>query len=101
MADFQEFWNNDYQKWVNSCRKTDPNDDIDGDYLPNTFEERSGRYNKNQYLTPNNDRPSTNKIIRGDEDDRACHETKEVRGDHTKDWANPGYQHLGKENPND
>lgn len=112
-ADFCEYWdvhNEGVTKWQNAIGKEGPNDNKDGqigdngrvDYLPNFVEDvnlnkvfdAGDLYNWNDLLTDGVSSPE----LPSDAEDYTHQRGKNIRGDHSQDWANPGMQHqtLGK-----
>ena len=82
-VDYLEFWPDGYK----------PLDDLDGDKLPDKKEDRMGP------VWYDSSTPRT--YVETDDNDRVDRLNKDVIGDHTKDWAKPGYQHGDKNNAND
>jgi len=97
--DWEDLWNNDYTDWFNNHKgNSDPEDDKDGDRIPNQTEDvdLSGTYNEGDlydwevYNTPTEGRPDA---IKNDFEDWNCQRNTDVTGTHSQDWADPGMQH--------
>jgi len=98
--DWLDFWNNNYEDWLNNHRgKPGPNDDKDGDMLPNKTEDVNlnsvydavDLYDWEDYNTPTPGRPAA---IVNDFEDYDCQRHKGVTGDHNRDWSHPGMRHA-------
>jgi hypothetical protein len=105
--DWCDLWSNDYLDWFNNHKgKSGPNDDKDGDRIPNEIEDANlngtydagDLYDWQNYNTPTANRPSA---IKNDFEDWGCQRNKNVKGDHSKDWSDPGMQHKTKDNYDD
>ena len=79
-----------------------PDDDYDGDYLPNQFEDENLNQafnvgelydwaDNNTYETPG---------VADDDEDWNYRRNKDVVGDHSKDWGYPGFNHKNNDNYN-
>lgn len=94
-VDWVNLWDNDPVKWNNSKGKNGPNDEKDGDRIPNKVEDvdLDGTYNAGdlydwtKLLTPGHPAGIIN-----DFEDWDCVRNKNAKGDHSKDWASPGMQ---------
>jgi hypothetical protein len=84
--------------------KNGPEDDKDAwfdsfpplfDYIPNAVEQRSGLYDWETPVTMHPRKPAE-WVGMNDWEDWNCWENRHVRGDHSKDWANPGMNHRTK-----
>jgi hypothetical protein len=93
-----DWWSNNYATWLAAKGKTGPNDDKDGDRVPNkvedinlngTWDPPAEKYNWSKYLTP-----GAPAAIVNDEEWKNCWDHRDVTGTHyhKKDWANPGKQ---------
>jgi hypothetical protein len=99
-ADWEEFWGNDTDVWDAHKDLEDPDDDKDRDRIPNKIEDVN--LNKifdtgdlldwSKYQTRSLE-DGRHKNIINDFEEWDAQRHKNVVGDHTKDWANPGKQH--------
>ena len=105
--DWCDLWSNNYTDWLNNRRwNTNPGDDKDADRIPNGTEDvdLNGTYNTGDlydwevYNTPTIGRPAA---IHNDFEDWNCQRHKDAKGDHSKDWGDPGMQHMTKDVYND
>jgi hypothetical protein len=97
--DWVDLWSNNYSDWLNNRKGNGgPSDDKDGDRIPNNKEDANlngtydggDLYDWTNYNTPTAGRPSA---IINDFEDWDCKRNTNAKGDHAKDWANPGMQH--------
>jgi len=99
-ADYQDFWdvdNHGTAKRSQANGGTGPDDDKDGDFIPNRVEDvnLNGIYDTGDLYdwdNPNTPTPGRPINIRSDFEDWNCQRNKNVRGDHSQDWAKPGKQ---------
>jgi hypothetical protein len=100
--DWVDFWDVDNQrraKHTAALGKTGPNDERDNDRIPNRLEDvdRNASYNTGDLYdwenpkTPTTGRP--NNIV-NDFEDWNCKRRRTTKGNHAKDWGDPGMQHL-------
>ena len=100
--DWADFWDVDNQgvnKWRAAHHKTGPDDDFDGEDIPNRIEDANlnARYDAADLYdwkvkrTPARCVPSN---ILNDFEDWNCRRHTSMKGNHAKDWADPGMQHL-------
>ena len=105
--DWLDLWSNNYTNWYMSHRGgVAPDDDKDADNIPNRVEDVN--LNKTYDLgdlydwsvdnTPTAGRPPE---IVDDFEDWNCQRHKNVKGDHSKDWGDPGMQHKTRDKYND
>ncbi len=106
-ADFCELWNNNKAKWQAAIGINGPDDDKDGDLIPNKVEDvnQNGNYDNGidlydwqKALTPFQGRSFSTV---NDFEDWNAQRNKDVVGDHSKDWADPGMQHGNLDSPID
>jgi hypothetical protein len=108
-ADWANFWGIEKEgkaKWLKAKGGLGPNDDFDADYIPNKVEDANGNgsydkgdlYDWKSYRTATPGLPNN---IKNDFEDWNCKRHGDVRGDHKRDWADPGMQHKTLENPDD
>jgi len=107
--DWCDYWSVENQgitKWQAAYGKDGPNDNKDpqttsrggSDYLPNSVEDLNlnktfdggDRYDWSNGLS---NLAGTPAAIIDDAEDYTCKRHTTVKGDHSKDWANPGMQH--------
>jgi len=99
--DWVDFWDVDNHrtaKWIAAKGKRGPNDELDGDRIPNRVEDvnlngvydRGDLYDWTKYRTPSTGLPAN---IVNDFEDWDCKRHKTMKGDHARDWADPGMQH--------
>ena len=97
--DWEDYWDVENQgiaKWQQAFQKEGPNDNKDDDYLPNRVEDlnlnkifdQGDRYDWAATLTPGAPAGIVN-----DAEDYTCIRHGGVKGDHSKDWSDPGMQH--------
>lgn len=105
--DWQDFWANNVSNHRSHVGGVELCDDKDGDRIPNGIEDANQNgiyepsidlYDWQQNNTPTPHRPST---IRNDFEDWNCQRHKNVKGDHSKDWGDPGMQHKTRDKYND
>ena len=105
--DWQDFWANNVSNHRSHVGGVELCDDKDGDRIPNRIEDANQNgiyepsidlYDWQQYNTPTPHRPST---IINDFEDWNCKRNKNVKGDHSKDWGDPGMQHKTKDKYDD
>ena len=105
--DWQDFWANNVSNHRSYVGGVELCDDKDGDRIPNGIEDANQNgiyepsidlYDWQQYNTPTPHRPST---IINDFEDWNCQRHKNVKGDHSKDWGDPGMQHKTRDKYND
>ena len=105
--DWQDFWANNVSNHRSHVGGVELCDDKDGDSIPNGIEDANQNgiyepsidlYDWQQYNTPTPHRPST---IINDFEDWNCQRHKNVKGDHSKDWGDPGMQHKTRDKYND
>jgi hypothetical protein len=100
-ADWANLWDVDNvrrAKHQAAIGKTGPDDDRDGDRIPNYLEDvnlshtydSGDMYHWELYNTSTPNRPYE---ILNDFEDWDCQRHKDKKGDHSKDWADPGMQH--------
>ncbi|MBO5941555.1 MAG: hypothetical protein J6R18_10220 [Kiritimatiellae bacterium] len=105
--DWQDFWANNVSNHRSHVGGVELCDDKDGDRIPNGIEDANQNgiyepsidlYDWQQYNTPTPHRPST---IINDFEDWNCQHHKNVKGEHSKDWGDPGMQHKTRDKYND
>ena len=105
--DWCDLWSNNYTDWFNNHKGNGgPGDDKDGDRISNSTEDvnLNGTYDSGDlydwqnYNTPTPGRPSS---ILNDFEDWNCQRHTAARGDHSKDWGDPGMQHKTKDKYDD
>ena len=100
--DWADFWDVDNKrmaKWFNAVGKNGPDDDRDRDQIPNRVEDvnLNGRYDRGdlydwkKYRTGASGTPGN---ITNDFEDWDCKRHTGQKGNHARDWADPGMQHL-------
>jgi hypothetical protein len=92
-VDHVNFWSNSLLVWLWHIGGTGDNDDKDWDKLPNWLEwESLGRYDWEQKLTARGagDPPS---LVTNDFEDLNCWLHSGVRGNHSLDWSQGGFQY--------
>lgn len=108
--DWENYWdvaNQGVNKFAAAAGGVNPSDNKDGtlagnsDYLPNSIEDvdLSKSYNIGDLYDWNNFRTGNPPIeILNDAEDYTCKRHTGVKGDHSKDWGNPGMNHktVGK-----
>ncbi len=100
--DWVDFWDVDNQgtaKWHNAAGKNGANDDRDKDRIANSVEDvnLSGAYDRGDLYDWTKFRtgaPGTPGNIGNDFEDWNCKRHARQKGNHAKDWADPGMQHL-------
>lgn len=98
-ADAWDVENSGTTKKTAAIGKTGPADDRDNESIPNQIEDKNlnsvydagDLYDWQDPKTPTAGRPSN---IDNDFEDWNCQRNKSAAGNHTKDWADPGMQHL-------
>jgi len=114
-ADYLRYWQNDPILWASLTNKTGPNGDNDGDKLPNFVEDSNlnGVYNRSTdcsrrpismaecydwgvKLTAQNPPPDNMPYNYNDFEDANCYQNRMQVGDHSADWANPGFKFRQK-----
>lgn len=105
--DWLDLWSNNYTNWYMSHRGgVAPDDDKDEDNIPNRVEDVNlnktydfgDLYDWSVDNTPTAGRPPE---IVDDFEDWNCQRHKNVKGDHSKDWGDPGMQHKTRDKYND
>ena len=105
--DWQDFWANNVSNHRSHVGGVELCDDKDGDRIPNGIEDANQNgiyepsidlYDWQKYNTPKPHRPS---VIINDFEDWNCKRNKNVKGDHSKDWGDPGMQHKTKDKYDD
>ena len=100
--DWADYWDVDnlgVAKWRSALHKTGPGDDFDGEDIPNGVEDvnRNGLYDAVDLYDWKVKRTPARCIppnILNDFEDWNCRRHATMKGNHAKDWADPGMQHL-------
>jgi hypothetical protein len=96
--DWEDFWQidtNGISLWQAAFHQPGPNGNTDGDNFPNSFEDPngSGIYDSGDPYDLTTEFTAGNIAGIADQEDRNCKLHKAVKGEHAKDWADPGMQH--------
>lgn len=98
-ADWVTYWGNDKNDWFDNHKgKNGPDDDLDGDRIPNKIEDVNGNgiYDAgdlSDWQILNTPTVGRDPQIINDFEEWDCKRHTDAKGDHSKDWANPGFQH--------
>ena len=95
-VDATAFWDHDLEDYLTyHLGFFGADDDYDGDYLPNQFEDENlnQAFNVGELYDWADDNTYETPGIVDDSEDWDCRRNKDVVGNHALDWANPGMQH--------
>ena len=105
--DWLDLWGNNVTTWMAHRGGNNPQDDKDGDRIQNRIEDinLNGVYDNATDLydwqNPNTPTPNRPGGIINDFEDWNCQRHKDAKGDHSKDWGDPGMQHKTKDKYDD
>ena len=101
--DWLDFWGADQNFWSSKKGLTGPDDDFDGDRLPNKIEDvnLNGIYDAGDLYDWRAETTAGNQSGRIDFEEWDYQRHKNAKGDHAKDWASPGMQHGKNDDASD